>query len=106
MCNKAVHGAKVSKEEAKEIIMLTERLNRSFPVGYSINFEANKDYAQQEFVCEWEHCIERFPLEEEDKGKELSCHVFGHDCPGGLEARKLCDRNINDIPQNRFIKNI
>lgn len=104
MCDKAVHGAQVSKEEAREIIVLTERLNKSFSVGYSINFEANKDYARQDLLCEWEHCVEHFPLEE--KETELSCPVFGHDCPGGIEARKACDRNINDIPEKRFIKNV
>lgn len=99
MCNKAIHGAQVSKKEAREIISLTERLNKSFFVGYSINFETNKDYSQQGLLCEWEHCVEHFPIEEET---ELSCPVFGHDCPGGVEVRGSCDKEINDIPKKRF----
>ena len=89
MCNKAVHGAQVSKEEAGEIILLTERLNKSFAVGYSINFCKNKDYSKQGLICEWEHCIEHFPLKEKS---ELSCPVFGHDCPGGLGIRNNCNK--------------
>lgn len=104
ICNKAVHGAQVSKEEARDIIFLTERLNKSFSVGYSINFDANKDYKQQSLLCEWEHCIEHLPLKKEEI--ELSCPVFGHDCPGGIETRKSCNRNINDIPKKRFIRNV
>ncbi len=104
ICNKAVHGVQVSREEAQEIILLTERLNKSFSVGYSINFDANKDYEQQGLLCEWEHCVEHFPLKERET--ELSCPVFGHDCPGGIEARKSCGRNIEDIPKKRFIRNV
>jgi len=103
MCNKAVHGAHVSKEQAQEIIALTERLNKSFSVGYSINFEKNKGYARQGLICGWEHCVEHFPVEE--KTTELSCPVFGHDCPGGIEIRKICDKKIDDIPKKRFVKN-
>lgn len=103
ICNKAIHGANVSKEEAREIIELTERLNKSFSVGYFINFEANKEYSQQGLLCEWEHCVEHFPLEEEKT--ELSCPVFDHDCPGGIEARKVCDKGIDDLTKKRFIKN-
>lgn len=104
ICNKAIHGAQVSKDEARDIILLTERLNKSFSVGYSINFDSNKDYAQQGLFCEWEHCVEHFPPEEEKTG--LSCPVFGHDCPGGIEARKPCKRTIDNIPKKRFIKKI
>ncbi|HEY9833545.1 MAG TPA: DUF4145 domain-containing protein [Stenomitos sp.] len=86
--NKAVHGADVSKAEAEEIIGLAERLDNSFSFGYSVNFKPNKDYAKQGLTCAWEHCIELFPIQEE-RG-ELSCHVFGHDCPGGVKAKKVC----------------
>ena len=103
ICNKAVHGVQVSKEEAKEIIMLTERLNKNFSVGYSVNFERNRGYREQGLLCEWEHCGEHFPLREKSK---LSCPVFGHDCPGGLEAKNQCDKKIDDFPQKRFIKKI
>lgn len=86
--NKAVHGADVSRAEAEEIIGLAERLDSSFSLGYSINFQPNKDYAKQGLTCAWEHCIELSPIQEERS--ELSCHVFGHDCPGGVKARKAC----------------
>ena len=104
ICNKAIYGAQVSKDEARDIILLTERLNKSFSVGYSINFDSNKDYVQQGLFCEWEHCVEHFPLEEEKT--ELSCPVFGHDCPGGVEARKPCKKTIDNIPKKRFRKKI
>lgn len=103
MCNRAIHGAQVSVKEAREIISITERLNRSFCVGYSINFEANKHYSQQGIFCEWEHCIEHFPLKEE--ANDLSCPVFGHDCPGGRVTRNSCNRTVEDFPKKRFIKN-
>lgn len=102
VCNKAIHGAQVSKKEAREIIKLAERLNKSFAVGYSINFKANKEYAQQGLLCEWEHCVEHSPLTEEVT--ELSCPVFGHNCPGGLENRQNCYKSLNDILKNRFIE--
>jgi hypothetical protein len=86
--NKAVHGADVSKAEAEEIIGLAERLNNSFSLGYSINFKPNKDHVKQGLTCAWEHCIELSPIQQE-RG-ELSCNVFGHDCPGGVKARKAC----------------
>lgn len=102
MCNKAVHGADVTIEEAEEIMELTERLNNSFAVGYSINFEQNIDFENNGLVCEWEHCVEYFPLAE--KRNDLSCPVFGHDCPGGIESRAKCNKSIEDIEPNRFIK--
>ena len=86
--NKAVHGAEVSKLEAEEIIELAERLDSSFSLGYSINLKPNKNYAKQGLACAWEHCVEFSPIQEEQG--ELSCHVFGHDCPGGIKARKAC----------------
>jgi hypothetical protein len=104
MCNKAIHGAQVSSEEAREIILITERLNKSFSTGYSINFEENKDYAKQGLLCEYEHCIENFHISEEPT--ELSCLVFGHDCPGGTETLNSCNKTIDDIPKKRFIKKV
>jgi hypothetical protein len=92
MCNKAIHGFEVSQEEAEIIIELAEKLNKSFPVGYSINFNPNIDYEKQGFFCEWEHCIEQFPLQEEPNKK--SCPVFGHDCPGGVDKIKNCGKNL------------
>ena len=103
MCNKAVHGANVSPDEAREIIELTERLNKSFAVGYSVNLEKNKSFKENGLLCEWEHCIEFSPLSENPT--ELSCHVFGHDCPGGVKTKKECMKTIEDIPEHRFISN-
>ncbi|MFA5148708.1 MAG: hypothetical protein WC491_06250 [Candidatus Omnitrophota bacterium] len=100
ICNRAVHGVEVSREMAEEIIALTDRLNKSISVGYSINFKSNSSYHAQGMFCEWEHCIEHSPLRE--MSSELSCPVFGHDCPGGLETRSLCNKKIDDIPKSRF----
>ena len=102
MCNKAVHGYAVSEAEAREIMELAEDLNKTFAVGYSIDLSPNLDYEKYGLLCEWEHCIERSPLE--PKRTELSCGVFGHNCPGGVEKVVKCGKNINDIPKNRFVK--
>lgn len=102
MCNKAIHGSSISKKEAREIIELAEELNRTFSIGYSIDFSPNLDYEKQGLICEWEHCIEWMPLTEERTG--FSCPVFGHNCPGGVEKISECGKTITDIPSNRFIK--
>lgn len=103
ICNEAIHGAKVTKEEAKNIIEIAKRLNHSFAIGYSINTNKNDNCSEQGLICEWEHCVEHFPLSEEPT--KLSCPVFGHDCPGEIESRKQCNKTIENIPKNRFIKN-
>lgn len=102
MCNKAIHGCLVSKQEAGEIIDLAEELNRTFSIGYSIDFSPNSDYIKHGLVCEWEHCIEWMPLTKEPT--EYSCPVFGHNCPGGIEKILKCGKTIEDIPSKRFIK--
>jgi hypothetical protein len=102
MCNKAIHGSLISKTEAREIIDLAEELNRTFSIGYSIDFSPNLDYEKHGLLCEWEHCIEWMPLTEEPTG--LSCPVFEHNCPGGVERVSTCGKTIGDIPSNRFIK--
>ncbi len=104
ICNKAIHGASVSKSEAEEIIGLTEQLNGSFSTGYSIDLSVNTEYEKQGLLCEWEHCIELMPLSE--KPTKLSCPVFGHNCPGGLVKVSSCDRTIAEIPKSRFIKKL
>jgi hypothetical protein len=38
------------------------------------------------------------------KRTKLSCPVFGHNCPGGVEKLSKCGKAIKDIPSNRFIK--
>ena len=100
ICNKAVHGAAVTAAEATEILALANRLNKSFPTGYSLNFFPNAGYEEQRLLCAWEHCIEEMPLTEEPT--DLSCPAFGHDCPGGLDARENCKNTIKDIPPERF----
>lgn len=102
MCNSAIHGSIISKKEAKEIIDLAEELNRSFSIGYSINFSPNKDYKNHDLICEWEHCIEHMPLTENTTKK--SCPVFGHNCPGGIERISECNLSIDGVPKERFIK--
>ena len=51
MCNKAVHGFSISKDEANNIIGLTEELNKSFAVGYSLDFTDNPDYENHGLLC-------------------------------------------------------
>jgi hypothetical protein len=102
MCNKAIHGHEVTADEAREIIDLAEELNRTFSAGYSIDLTANQDFERQGLFCEWEHCIELMPLAEVPS--DVSCPVFGHDCPGGLEKASNCDKTLEDLPANRFIK--
>jgi len=90
MCNKAIHGYYVSEDEAREIIHLTDDLNKSFPVGYSIDFSPNENYKKQDLVCEWEHCIEHMPLKQRTN---KSCPIFGHDCPGGADKVSKCEKS-------------
>lgn len=100
ICNKAVHGADVTAVEATEILDLANRLNKSFPTGYSLNFFSNAGYEEQGLHCEWEHCIEEMPIA--DERTDLSCPTFGHDCPGGLDKREKCKKSMEDIPPERF----
>jgi len=102
MCNKAIHGSLISKEEAMEIIELTEELNKTFSIGYSIDFSENPDYEKHGLTCEWEHCIELMTLSEEPTAN--SCHIYGHDCPAGVKKVSNCTKTIKDIPSFRFIK--
>ena len=104
LCNKAVHGAAVTVAEATNILSLAERLNRSFPFGYSVNCFPNAEYKEQGLLCEWEHCIEQMRLSEEPT--DLTCPTFGHDCPGGIASRKSCKKSANDLPPERFIGKI
>lgn len=100
LCNEAVHGGNVSISDAIKVIELTIELSHSFSVGHSINFQPNSDYKEQGLLCEWEHCIEHFPVREERD--DISCPVFGHDCPGGIGTRTKCQKSIDDIPSTRF----
>lgn len=95
VCNKAIHGGNITDDEARTILDLAEKLSKSFSIGYIPNFNINKDYKEQGLICEWEHCIEFQPIK--SKPDELSCKIFGHDCPGGKETCKKCDKTLNDI---------
>jgi len=102
LCNEAVHGGKVSIRDAIEVIDLTIELSRSFSLGYSINFQPNPEYEEQGLFCEWEHCVELFPVRENPDDR--SCHVFGHDCPGGIGTQSKCQKSMDDISDERFSK--
>lgn len=101
MCNKAVHGLKVERSVAEEIIGLAEELNKTFSMGYYINIAENHNYKKHNLFCEWEHCIELMPLPHDTSNK--ACPVFGHECPGGSEKVLKCDKRIDrlheDIPK-------
>ncbi len=101
MCNKAIHGVAVSTQEAKQIIDLADELNNSFSIGYSINFFPNEEYENQGLFCEWEHCIEWMPLTEETT--ELSCPVWGHNCPGGIKLISSCENKNKEISSDRVL---
>jgi len=88
MCNKAIHGYDISGDEAGEIIHLTEELNKSFSVGYSISFYPNEIFKKQNLLCKWEHCIEFMPLP--SRNTKVSCPIFGHNCPGGADQASKC----------------
>ena len=95
VANKVIHGKNISYDDAKQIIELAERLIYSFPIGYVPDFKENQDYEKQGFICEWEHCIEFQPLK--NPPDDASCKIFGHDCPGGAEKRKKCNKILKDI---------
>ncbi len=102
MCNKVVHGHKISLSDAQDIVNLADDLNYTFGVGYIPNFNINESFDEQELHCEWEHCIELMPLNKERSNKD--CPVFGHECPGGVGKVIKCDKSIKDIPEERFVK--
>ena len=98
MCNKAVHGYTITREEAGEIVDLAEELNQSFALGYSIDFSKNQNYKKQGLVCEWEHCIEFMPLRMRETAK--SCPIFGHNCPEGSDKASKCEPNLEPIKES------
>lgn len=100
LCNAAIHGGDISIDDAIVVIDLAIELSRSFPLGYSVNFMSNPKYEEQGHICEWEHCVEHFPLR--GNRDDRSCPVFGHDCPGGSETRAKCQKSIDDVPGDRF----
>lgn len=85
--NRAAHGELVTPDEAQEVFGWADTLNRSFGVGYALNFAPNLDFEEQGLTCEFEHCIENMPLRDRS---EDSCPMYGHDCPGGRRRIATC----------------
>ena len=94
VCNYSIHGIEIESDNAKEILNIANSLNKSFNIGYCINFEANNNYNEQELMCPYEHCIEFMPLEKEEK--KNSCPIFGHNCPGEEEQVKKCKKELKE----------
>lgn len=88
ICNEAIHGGEVYYQEAQEVINVTRKLSEDVGIGFSINFKPNESYEKQGLLCKWEHCIENSPLLKEKT--KSTCHIFGHECPGGKIDRVNC----------------
>lgn len=103
--NRAAHGELVTGDEAELVFEWADTLNRSFAVGYSLNFAPNLDFEEQGLACEYEHCIEHMPL----TGGEDACPLWGHDCPGGRRRVVTCPTaqaraaGVMPLPEQRFV---
>ena len=77
-----------------EYLILSRKLSNY--MGYvqinKPNYAANN---QIRTACEWEHYIEYCPLDE--KRSELSCPIFGHNCPSGKEKVKNCKLHEKEL---------
>jgi len=60
--------------------------------GYSRCIEPNPHWREQGGFCEYEHCIENMPLKPEPT--EVSCPVFGHNCPEGEDRVSKCRKGL------------
>jgi len=89
LCSQAVHGRKVEPIDASRVFDIADTLNRSFTLGYSLNYSPNPGAEDEGLVCEYEHCIENMPITLESTDR--SCPFWGHDCPGGIELVSKCD---------------
>ncbi len=49
--------------------------------GFSLCFEPNPKWKEQNGMCPYEHCIENSDLLNLEE--DASCPIFGHGCPGG-----------------------
>lgn len=63
-------------------------------------FKPMEDYINKGLFCEYEYCIEEQPLEH----GELSCPVWGHDCPGGIAKIETCGKRISNVPEERIYR--
>lgn len=57
--------------------------------GYSRYRLPNPYWPDSGGICRFEHCIETMPIRT-PRDPEFSCPIFGHDCPGGIEAVTAC----------------
>ena len=103
LCSEAIHGAKMEKDDAVEVISLVKRLNSSFSIGYFINTNKNELYQEHELLCPWQHCVELFPVSSLENPDE--CHVFGHECPGGRNFAAGCEINQERVRKNLLTLN-
>jgi hypothetical protein len=104
MRNLAVHGGPIDRTDAHNFFAAVQRLNESMSLGYSLDFLPNSDWEQQGLICPYEHCIEHMPLPE--KTTEVSCPVFGHDCPGGPLEVGICTAEGRNAQSLRGTKNL
>lgn len=98
ICNSAAHGINIDLNDAKSVLKIAEELNKSFSIGYCLNFNSNEWYKEQGLSCPWEHCIELMNLPK-DRTKE-SCPIYGHDCPGGENQVMKCKPYEKDLWEN------
>lgn len=63
--------------------------------GFSLCFEPNPKWREQNGVCIYEHCIENSHLTLE----EACCPIFGHGCPGGRKQLIRCKQGSVIIGQ-------
>ena len=68
--------------------------------GYIPYFGFNPKWREQKAICGYEHCIELMPLQTETN--KNSCHIFGHNCPGGAEMVQKC--LVDEVPKERTVK--
>ena len=62
-----------------------------------------KDYKEKGLFCEYEYCIEEQPLHL-NGNDTLSCSVWGHNCPGGINKILTCGKKISDMPEERIYR--
>lgn len=76
-----VDGYKEKKEKQR-----VWEVSAGVSVGYSEDMNPLENWEAHGMVCPYEHCIENSPL----KRGELSCPLWGHNCPGGAKQVSTC----------------